>query len=109
MEGNEFVHSEIFTFASKIDYADGGVVSKPTVQRPAGSVTLFAFDQGQELSEHSAPYDALVQLVEGEGEIIIGDKTNLLKAGEAIIMPAGVPHAVKAPKQFKMLLTMIRG
>ena len=108
MKNDLIVHSEIFDFAAKADYSAGGIVSKQVMQKPAGNVTLFAFDAGQSLSEHSAPFDALVQVIEGEGEISIGGRPFLLKAGHSIIMPAGAPHAVKAPMRFKMLLTMIK-
>lgn len=101
-------HSEAFVFTEKAEYSSDGIVSKRIIQKNAGSVTLFAFDKGQELSEHSAPYDALVQVLEGESNIIINKVENHLKAGQSIIMPAGIPHAVKAVGRFKMLLIMIR-
>ena len=90
-----------------IAYAEGGIVSKEFVH--AGSLTLFAFDEGQGLSEHSAPFDATVQVIEGEAEIKIDGVPHVVKAGEMIIMPANHPHALFAHKRFKMLLTMIRG
>ena len=77
-------------------------------QNPAGTITLFAFDAGQGLSEHSAPFDAVVQVIEGEGSFRIGGEEHNLKEGELIIMPANVPHAVKAVERFKMLLIMLR-
>ena len=89
-------------------YQGAGVVSRTLINRKAGTITLFAFDEGQELSEHTAPFDALVQVVEGKAEIIISGKSFHLTSGDAIIMPANDPHAVKATGQFKMLLTMIR-
>ena len=91
-----------------VNYQEQSVVSKTLIEKKTGTVTLFAFDEGQELSEHTAPFDALVHMVEGEAEIIISGKSFFLKSGDAIIMPANDPHAVKAPSQFKMLLTMIR-
>ena len=91
-----------------ISYQQGAVVSKTLLNKQAGTITLFAFDEGQSLSEHTAPFDAFVQLLDGEAEIIIGGNSNHLKSGEAIIMPGGIPHAVKAVKQFKMLLVMIK-
>src|SRR5512132_1033365 len=91
-----------------VSYQDGAVVSREIVKKPTGSVTLFAFDEGQELSEHTAPFDALVHLLDGEAAIKISGNLFHLRAGEAIVMPAGEPHAVKAVKKFKMLLTMIR-
>ena len=83
-------------------------MSREIVKRPTGSVTLFAFDEGQGLSEHTAPFDALVQVLEGEAEISIAGQPHRLQGGEMILMPAGQPHALKALKRFKMILTMIR-
>jgi len=91
-----------------IEYSQGAVVSKTLKQNPAGTITLFAFDVGQGLSEHSAPFDAVVQVIDGEGLFIIGGEEHNLKEGQLIIMPANVPHAVKAKQRFKMLLTMLR-
>lgn len=91
-----------------VNYQDGAVVSREIVRKPTGNVTLFAFDEGQGLSEHTAPFDALVQVVEGDAEIIISGNTHRVQGGEMILMPAGQPHALKAPKRFKMILTMIR-
>jgi quercetin dioxygenase-like cupin family protein len=91
-----------------VNYQDGSVVSREIIKRPTGSVTLFAFDEGQGLSEHTAPFDALAQVVEGDAEITISGKPHRLQAGEMILMPAGQPHALKALTRFKMILTMIR-
>jgi quercetin dioxygenase-like cupin family protein len=91
-----------------VDYQDDSVVSRQILQGNAGSVTMFAFDEGQALNEHTTPFDALVQLLAGEAEIIIAGKSLRLKEGDLVIMPANQPHAVKATKPFKMLLTMIR-
>ena len=91
-----------------VAYQDGAVVSRVLVKRETGNVTLFAFDAGQELSEHTAPYDALVHAVEGEATINLAGVAHRLQAGEMILMPARVPHAVTAVSRFKMLLTMIR-
>ncbi len=91
-----------------IEYSPGSVVSKTLKQNPAGTITLFAFDAGQGLSEHSAPFDAVVQVIDGEGHFIIGGEEYNLNEGQLIIMPANVPHAVKAELRFKMLLTMLR-
>lgn len=91
-----------------IGYQDGSVVSRTLIDKKTGTVTLFAFDQGQGLSEHTAPFDAMVYLVDGEAEVIISGKVNHLKAGEMIIMPANQPHALKAVEKFKMMLVMIR-
>ncbi|MEM2902869.1 MAG: cupin domain-containing protein [Candidatus Bathyarchaeia archaeon] len=91
-----------------VDYQKGSVVSRTIVDKHAGTVTLFAFDEGQGLSEHTAPYDAVIHLLEGEAEVTISGKVHGLKAGEAIIMPANQPHSLKALKKFKMMLIMIR-
>ncbi|MBN1304879.1 MAG: cupin domain-containing protein [Anaerolineales bacterium] len=90
------------------DYQETAVVSRMILKAETGNVTLFAFDQGQELSEHTAPFDALVQVLEGQSEITISGKVFKLQSGESIIMPANQPHAVRAVERFKMLLTMIR-
>jgi len=99
--------AEILKIADLAAYQEGAIVSRQISTAEGGNVTLFAFDQGQELSEHTAPFDALLHLLEGEVEVRISGKAFQLKAGEAIILPAGQPHAVKAQKKFKMLLTMI--
>jgi quercetin dioxygenase-like cupin family protein len=91
-----------------IAYAPGAVVSRTLVQRGKGTITLFSFDEGQGLSEHTAPFDAFVQVIEGEADLTIGGKRVAAKAGETVVMPADVPHAVDARTKFKMLLTMIR-
>ena len=91
-----------------VDYQDGSVVSREIIKKETGTVTLFAFDEGQGLSEHTAPFDALVYLLDGEAEIVISGKPLRLKEGEIVIMPANQPHALKAIKKFKMILTMIR-
>lgn len=91
-----------------VDYQDGSVVSKTIIQKKTGTVTLFAFDQGQGLSEHTAPFDAMVQVLDGEVEIRIAGEPYLVKQGEIIIMPANKPHALEAVKPFKMLLTMVK-
>jgi quercetin dioxygenase-like cupin family protein len=100
--------SEILTLAEMVSYQDAAVVSRQITQAEAGNVTLFAFDKGQGLSEHTAPFDALTHILEGEAQVIISGKPFDLKAGDAIIMPANEPHALKAVQRFKMLLTMIR-
>lgn len=89
-------------------YQEGSVVSRQITKAEAGNVTLFAFDAGQELSEHTAPFDALAHILDGEAEIAISGRVYALSAGEAIILPANEPHAVSAIKKFKMLLTMMR-
>jgi quercetin dioxygenase-like cupin family protein len=91
-----------------VEYNTGAVVSRTIIERPTGTVTIFSFDQGQGLSEHTAPFDAMVKIVDGEAEIKIDGKPNIVKEGEFIIMPAGKPHSLKAVKKFKMLLIMIK-
>jgi quercetin dioxygenase-like cupin family protein len=90
------------------DYQEGSVVSRTIIDRKTGTVTFFAFDEGQGLSEHTAPYDALVCVLDGEAEIVISSKTMHAKAGEMVVIPAKKPHALRALKKFKMMLTMIR-
>jgi quercetin dioxygenase-like cupin family protein len=94
--------------AELAEYAANSVVSKTILDKPTGTITLFAFDKGERLSEHQAPYDAVVQIVDGEATLTIGGKDVSVSAGEIIIMPGNVPHAVAATEKFKMLLTMIR-
>ena len=96
------------SLADIVDYQKEAVVSKTIIEKKAGTVTLFAFDQGQGLSEHTAPFDALVQVLDGEAEIMISGKPFNLKKGDIIIMLANEPHALTAAKRFKMLLTMIK-
>lgn len=100
--------SEILHMADLASYQEGSVVSRQITKEEAGNITLFAFDEGQELSEHTAPYDALVHVLDGEVEVKILGKPFHLKGGDAILMPANEPHAVRAVTKFKMLLTMIR-
>ena len=108
MEKNKF-ESGKFRFNECIDYSTNGIVSKRVLENTAGNITLFSFDKGQKLSEHSAPYNAMLQVVEGEGEVIIDKIPYQLGLGETIIMLANIPHAVNAIEQFKMVLTMIKG
>ena len=91
-----------------VQYAEGSIVSRTMVDSGAATVTLFAFDAGQGLSEHSVPFKGIVQILEGRAELTIGGRTLSASAGELVVMPANVPHAVKAHQEFKMLLTMIR-
>lgn len=97
-----------FSLNQHVTYQEGSVVSKEVFKNTSGTVTLFAFAEGQGLSEHKTPHDALVYLVDGEADITISGVLNIVKAGEMIHMPAGEPHALKANKQFKMLLTMMK-
>jgi len=108
MSSNEFEKSRVFSFNDSVDYADGGIVSKTVLKKQTGNISLFAFAKGEALSEHTAPFDALIQVVDGRGEIVIGGTSFILGTGESIIMPANIPHAVKAAENFKMVLTMIR-
>ena len=106
-------HEKDFTeeaakLTSLVNYQDGSIVSRTIIDKETGTVTLFAFDKGQGLSEHTAPYDAMVYLLDGEVEITISGKPLHLRQGEMIIMPADIPHALRAVKRFKMILTMIR-
>jgi quercetin dioxygenase-like cupin family protein len=103
LKAGESVH-----IGNLIEYGEDAIVSRTLVENNAGTVTLFAFDEGQGLSEHTAPFDALVQVVDGESEIIIGGSSNKVMEGELILMPANVPHALRATKRFKMILTMLR-
>jgi quercetin dioxygenase-like cupin family protein len=91
-----------------VNYQDGSIVSREIIKKPTGTVTVFAFDVGQGMSEHTAPFDALVHVLDGEAEIIIAGKPHTLQKGEIILMPANQPHALKAENRFKMVLTMIR-
>jgi quercetin dioxygenase-like cupin family protein len=104
----ENLSAQVLHTAELVSYQADAVVSRTLINQKTGTVTLFAFDAGQELSEHTAPYDALVQVLDGETEISIAGQPYHLKAGDAIIMPANDPHAVKASTKFKMMLTMIR-
>lgn len=100
--------AKVFVASESISYADGSVVSKTIVKKPAGNISLFAFDKGEGLAEHSSPHDALVQLLDGKAEITIGGSPFNLEAGQSIILPANIPHALKAIERFKMMLTMIK-
>lgn len=106
---NIFEKGTVLNLSELVDYSDGGVISKQVLKSNAGNITLFSFDKGQGLSEHTAPFDAMVQVLDGEVEIRIGGNPVLLKQGETIIMPANISHALFAVERFKMLLTMIRG
>lgn len=100
--------AEVVRLIDLVNYQDGAVVSRTLVKGTTGTVTLFAFDQGQGLVEHTTPFDAMAQILEGEAEITISGKPMKTAAGEAVLMPANQPHALKALSRFKMLLTMIR-
>ena len=102
-----FPKSQALKISTQVDYQDGSVVSHQITKAAGGNVTLFAFDEGQELSEHTAPYDAFVHVLDGEAEIRVSGEAYHLQAGDGIIMPSNEPHSVMALKKFKMLLTMI--
>ena len=109
MEGIEKrLEANVVKLADLVDYQDGSVVSREIISKKTGTVTIFAFDEGQGLSEHTAPFDALVHVFDGEAEISISGKPLRVKQGEMVIMPANQPHALKAIKKFKMMLTMIK-
>jgi quercetin dioxygenase-like cupin family protein len=96
------------TLSELVEYSENSIVSKTILDKSVGTITLFAFDKGQRLSEHQTPYDAVVQIIDGTGRLTIGGKDVNVSAGQIIIMPGNVPHAVAADEKFKMLLTMIR-
>lgn len=100
--------AQVYTLKDTVEYADGSTVSKIITRNDKGNLTLFAFDKGQNLSEHAAPFDAIVQVLEGSGTIIINKVEHVVNEGQMIIMPANIPHAVEAVEKFKMLLIMIK-
>jgi len=108
MEDKNNLHSIILNFCEEIKYSENSIVSKRILEKKTGNVSLFAFDKGQALSEHTAPFDAMIQVIEGLAEIMIDKIWYKVSKGESVIMPANIPHAVKATEKFKMLLTMIK-
>jgi len=100
--------AEVVRLETLVNYQEGAVVSRTVVKRPTGTVTIFAFDAGQGLSEHTAPYDALVHLLEGKAEVTVSGKQLAAKEGESVLLPANQPHALRAATPFKMMLIMIR-
>jgi quercetin dioxygenase-like cupin family protein len=100
--------AEVVSLSNLVNYQEGSVVSRTLINRAAGTITLFAFDEGQGLSDHTAPFDAIAHVLEGDAEIVVAGKPLRTTAGEAVLMPANQPHALKALKKFKMLLTMVR-
>ena len=100
--------NQVLRVVDLVSYQNGGIVSRQLVKKTAGNVTVFAFDAGQELTEHTSPFEALIEVVDGEATITIAGQPHTVRQGEMIVLPANVPHAVKAEKRFKMLLTMIR-
>lgn len=105
---SEFDKSVKFRLSESIQYADGAVVSKQVLKKKTGNITLFAFDSGEGLSEHTAPFDATVMIIDGKARITIDGEVSILATGEGVVMPANVPHALHAEERFKMILTMIR-
>jgi len=99
---------QVLALKKMVEYQDGSVVSKEIIKKETGTVTLFAFDKGQGLSEHTAPFDALVNIIDGQAEITISGKPFIVKEGEMIIMPANEPHSLKAVAKFKMLLVLVK-
>jgi len=108
MASNEFEKGLKFSFDKSIHYNEKAVVSKHILKKETGNISLFAFDKGEGLSEHTTPFDALVYIVDGKADIVINGISNVLETNEAIIMPANVPHALKAIEKFKMVLTMLK-
>lgn len=106
---SKFEKGKVFQAREVIDYAEGGVVSKELVHSAAGSITLFSFDAGQGLSEHTAPFDALIQVMDGEMELTVTGEKHVIGTGESFVIPSGAAHSVHAAQRFKMLITMIRG
>lgn len=102
------IMAKVLRLSDLLNYQQKSVVSRAIIKKDTGNVTLFAFDEGEELSEHTAPFDALVYLLDGEAEIIISGKEIIAKKGDMVIMPANQPHSLKAIKRFKMVLVMIR-
>ena len=104
----DFISAQAAAAAGLVNYQAGSIVSREIVKKPTGRVSVFAFEAGEGLSEHTSPFDALVHVLEGEAEITIAGQSHPVRAGELILMPANQPHALKAPQRFKMMLIMIR-
>ena len=109
VENEDDIKGIALALKDMVDYQDGSVVSRTLIDKPTGTVTLFSFDAGQGLSEHTAPFDAMVNVLDGEAEVTIAGEPHVVGAGEMIIMPADRPHALRAHKPFKMLLVLVRG
>ena len=101
-------NSEVINLAESIEYASASIVSKSVIKKPAGNISLFAFDKGESLAEHSSPHEALAQILDGVARIIIGGNPVTVSVGESIILPANIPHSLQAEERFKMMLTMIK-
>ncbi len=102
------IAGKVFRAKELVEYQRGAVVSRTLIKRPSGSVTVFAFDAGESLSEHAVPFEALIEVVEGEAKVTLSGQAHRMGAGESLLMPAKAPHAVEAPKRFKMLLTLYK-
>ena len=105
---SENLSGQVLGMINLVEYQPGSIVSRTIIDKPAGTLTLFAFDKGQGLSEHTAPFDAMVYILDGIAEVSIAGKSHTVKQGEMLIMPANQPHALKAPQPFKMMLVMIK-
>jgi quercetin dioxygenase-like cupin family protein len=108
MDTNQFPKAKVVRFKDEVSYQQGSIVSKTITKNNSGNVSLFAFSKGEALSEHTAAFDAMIQVLDGKAEVLINGQPFELTEGETIIMPANIPHAVKATEDFKMLLTMIK-
>lgn len=108
MENQDFPKASVMNLADMVSYQTGAIVSRTIIKKPQGNLSLFAFDKGESLSEHTAPFDAMIQVLHGTAEVIIDGVSYSVNEGKTIIMPANIPHAVVANEQFKMLLTMIK-
>jgi quercetin dioxygenase-like cupin family protein len=108
MVTKEFEKSKVFHLEQSVDYANNAVVSKTALKKNTGNISIFSFDKGQQLSEHTAPFDATIVVLDGSAKIIINKQPFILSKGEMIIMPANIPHAVEADEKFKMMLIMIK-
>jgi quercetin dioxygenase-like cupin family protein len=108
MQTNEIDKSSVFDLSGTIEYSSSAIVSKTVLKKESGNISLFAFAKGEGLSEHTAPFDAMIQVIDGRGEVIIGGKSFFLESGQCIIMPADITHAVNATENFKMMLIMIK-
>ncbi len=109
MDNKTFIPAKAYNLKESVKFAEGGVVSKQFIKNKGGNITFFAFDVGEGLSEHTAPFDAVVQIIEGKAEVIIDGKKNIVSEGELIIMPANISHALYAKESFKMCLIMLKG
>lgn len=108
MPQNQDISGQALVLAELVNYQDASIVSRTIIKKDTGTVTVFAFSQGQSLSEHTAPFDALVYIIDGKAEVTISGKTSELNSGQMIVMPADKPHAIKAVENFKMALVMIK-